>query len=193
MSNLLQYRKKANRLLENHRQVKLSVEQEESALEKTTQKIKDTTEANQTIQSIAQAIQEKIHTRIAAIVTRCLNAVFDDPYEFQIKFERKRGKTEAKMVFIRDGMELDDPMQEIGGGVIDIASFALRLASIILSNPKLDRVLVLDEPWKAVRGEGNKKRTRAMLLKLADDLKFQFIVNTDIEAYKSLGKVIELS
>jgi DNA repair exonuclease SbcCD ATPase subunit len=191
MSSLTEYRKQTNEKLLAYKQAKSSFDLETTQLEKTNEKIESAVEANQIIQTIAQTVQQKVHQRISSIVTRCLNAVFDDPYEFKIRFERKRGKTEATMVFVRDGNELDDPINSIGGGVIDIASLGLRLACILFTKPKLDRVLILDEPYKNVRGDEYKRRTKDMLLRLADDLGLQIIINTDIKEYQ-IGKVIEL-
>lgn len=152
---------------------------------------KDLLEAQRVVQSLVQSVQQKVFRRISEIVSKCLLLIFDNPYEFRIDFVRQRGRAEAKLVFCRDGLVLDDPLAEVGGGVIDIASFALRLACILLSVPKRRRFLVLDEPWKNVRGEGNRNRTRAMLLELSRELGFQFLINTDIPNYR-LGNVVFL-
>jgi len=77
--------------------------------------------AQEIVQTVAQSIQQQIHTRIADVVSRCLSAVFDEPYEFRIIFEQKRGKTEARLIFVRDEQEID-PMTAAGGGVIDVAA-----------------------------------------------------------------------
>jgi hypothetical protein len=149
-------------------------------------------EASAVVQAVAQAVQQAVHVRIAAVVTRCLNAVFEDPYEFRIRFDRKRGKTEARMTFVRGGMELDDPMNEVGGGVVDVASLALRLACVVMARPVRRRLVVLDEPFAHIRGEGNRTRTREMLERLAEELGVQFVLCTDIEAYR-MGNVVEVT
>ena len=106
-------------------------------------------------------------------------------------FDRKRGKTEAQLVFERDGVQLEDPLNEIGGGVVDVAALALRLSSILLSRPPMRRFLALDEPFKSIRGKENRARTRLMLQRLAEDLKLQILINTDIPEFQ-LGTVVEL-
>jgi len=151
----------------------------------------DVRSAQKHVQMVCKAIQQKVHTQIADVVTRCLGAVFEDPYDFRVRFDEKRGRTEASLVFVRDGIELDDPLNEVGGGVIDVAALALRLAAILLSRPVKRRLVILDEPFSNIRGKGNKARTRKMLQNLADNLGFQIIINTDIEAYR-LGKVVEV-
>lgn len=154
--------------------------------------LEDVKQAQIIAQFISQTLQQQAHEQIANVVSRCLAAVFpEDPYEFKIRFDLKRGKTEATLVFLRDGIELDDPLNEVGGGVIDVAAFALRLSSILLMRPRMRRLLVLDEPFSNIRGEGNRNRTRDLLQRLSDELDVQIIINTDILSYR-LGKVLEL-
>jgi translation initiation factor RLI1 len=117
--------------------------------------------------------------------------VFEDPYEFKIEFEKKRGKTEAVLQFVRNGIVFDEPMSEVGGGVIDVASLALRLACVLIHRPAPRRVFILDEPWSYIRGQENKRRTRTLLKILADEFDVQWIINTDIDVYR-MGSVIEM-
>jgi len=188
------YRQFVQRLEHQHQLAKVQVQQETKAKEQAQAELDTTAEAQGIIQSIAQTIQQQAHRQIAEVVTRCLNAVFDDPYEFEIKFERKRGKTEAKLVFVRDGLELDDPLNEAGGGPIDVAALALRLACVLLAKPPRRRMLVLDEPFKNIRGRGNRHRVRLMLTRLAEELGVQFVACVDADSYPefALGKVVEL-
>ncbi len=191
MRSLDDYRRVAVRLGERHRAAVEEVNRGEFYLQVAEQTVADAELAQDIVQEISRAFQQRVHERIAGVVTTCLNAVFDEPYEFSIRFDSKRGKTEARMVFARDGVELDDPLNEIGGGVVDVVALALRLSCLLLSRPPLRRVVFLDEPFRFVRGEENKARTRRMMERLADDLGFQFVVNTDIRAFQ-IGKVVEL-
>ena len=146
-------------------------------------------EAQELAQHVAQVIQQKAHDQIARVVSRCLSAVFDEPYEFRIHFERKRGRTEARLTFDRDGMEVD-PMTASGGGVVDIASFALRLSCLILNKPPLRRAMVMDEPFRFV-SEEFRDRVKALLETLSEEMKTQFVMVTHINELK-MGKVIEI-
>jgi len=168
--------------------------QELEMLEEKQQARKSAEQAQQVVQQLAKEIQQQVHERISAVVTECLQTVFDEPYSFRIRFDAKRGKTEASLEFSRAGVVLDDPLNEIGGGVIDVASFALRVACLMLARPKRRRLLVLDEPLKNVRGLQNRQRVRDMLEKLADDLDMQIVLNVDLDAYPEfgLGTVIEI-
>ena len=191
MLDLIATRRETDRLLERHRQAIATVRREESEAERVRSLLTAAVESREIVQGIAQGIQQQVHRRIAEIVTRCLNAVFDEPYEFLIRFDRKRGKTEARLVFVRDGVELDDPMNEVGGGVIDVASLGLRLACLVMTRPRLRRLLVLDEPWKNLRGVDYRRRVKTMLLRLAEELDVQFVINTDIPEFQ-LGYVVDL-
>jgi hypothetical protein len=169
-----------------------TVERETAALVDAERKLSSIREAQRIVQAVAAEVQREAHDRIASVVTRCLEAVFSDPYEFRIRFDKKRGKTEAVLELSRDGENFDDPLNEVGGGVIDVASLALRLACVAISKPPRRRVLLLDEPWSNVRGEGNRLRTRRVLATLADEFGVQFVLNTDIPDYR-MGQVVEMT
>lgn len=166
-----------------------SVEKEERALEDIKASALHAQTAQDLLQRLAQAVQQQAHQRIAGVVSSCLKAVFDDPYELKISFERKRGRTEAQLKFVRRELELD-PCSGSGGGTIDVAAFALRLACIMLHRPTLSRVIVMDEPFKFVSAQ-YRENVRAMLQELSKDMGVQIIFVTHIEELET-GKVIQL-
>lgn len=146
--------------------------------------------AHQILQETAQAIQTEAHNRIGAVVSRCLEAVFDEPYQFNIEFEKKRGKTEAVLSFVRNDLQVD-PMTASGGGVVDVASFALRLACLALRKPQLRMILVLDEPFRFLSA-AYLPRVKDLLETLAEEMKIQIVMVTHIKTLQ-VGKVVELS
>jgi len=151
-------------------------------------RLRDTQDAQKVAQEAAEQIQQQVHQRIASIVNRCLQTIFDDPYEFQIRFEPKRGKTEAELVFIRDGRE----RRNVGGGVVDVVAFALRLASLLLSNKTVASVEILDQPFGNVsKANGYLERVPEMLVMLAEEFGIQFVQVTHVDELK-MGKIIEL-
>jgi DNA repair exonuclease SbcCD ATPase subunit len=167
-----------------------AVKKERQALTTAKEGSESINEAHQIVQEVAKAVQANAHQKVSSIVSRCLEAVFDDPYEFQILFERKRGKTEANLVLVRNGIALQDPLDSVGGGVVDVASFALRVACVSLTRPAPRKLIVMDEPFKHVWA-GYHPRLRALLESLAKELGFQFIIVTHINDLR-VGKVIEL-
>ena len=141
------------------------------------------------VQAVSKSIQEQAHNQIASIVSQCLEIVFEEPYTFKILFEQKRNRTEARLIFERNGLEID-PMSAAGGGVVDVAAFALRLSCLMLFKPKLRRLLVLDEPFKFVSQE-YKNNVREMLERLSEELQVQIIMVSHIQELVT-GKEINL-
>ena len=183
--------RKLNKLQIQYSLAKANVKQERQRLRDAKTRRIAAEEAQQIAQHVAQAVQQQAHRRIAEVVTRCLHAVFEeDAYDFDIRFDRKRGKTEAYMRFLKDGQERH-PLRASAGGEVDIASMALRLACILLTKPKARRLLVLDEPFKFVNGEEYQQRTAQMFQVLAEEMQVQMVIVTDDEWLK-IGKVIEV-
>lgn len=189
--NLIETRKRVNDLLGDFNSVKRQCGEEQKSLQEAEDFLTYAEEAQQIVQQIAQAVQQQAHNRIAGVVSRSLEAVFvGDNYGFKIRFERKRGRTEAKLILLKDGHEIDDPMNADSGGVVDVAAFALQLSSLILTKPKSRKFMVMDEPFKFVSEEFI-DNVRMLLEGLAKDFGVQFIVPTHITELQT-GKVIEL-
>lgn len=158
-------------------------------LEESRRRAEDAETARKLVQAVAAAVQQRAHGRIASVVSRCLEAVFDDPYEFKIDFVKKRGRTEAEMSFGRGGICVD-PMSAAGGGVVDVGAFAARVARLVLSRPPRRRLLVLDEPFRFVSRD-LRQRVRRLVETLADEMQVQFVIVTHDPALAA-GKVVEV-
>ena len=182
-------RSKLDKYLQEYHHLKSRIKEEIQALKVAKLKILYTKEAQEIVQSIAQIVQQKAHIKIVQIVNRCLESVFEDPCEFRIIFDKKRGKTEAKLVFFRDSHEVD-PLTASGLGVVDVASFALRLSCLLLSSPRKRKLLVLDEPFRFVDAE-KAERVRMMLMTLSMELLVQIILSTHNKQLMT-GKIIDL-
>lgn len=189
--NLQQYRLKIDRLSTQHGHATERVKEERGALQAAQQRIADVAEAQRIVQIVAQKIQKVAHRRITSVVTRCLLSVFgENAYRFKIHFERKRGKTEARCVFIREEHEVK-PSSGSGGGVQDVAAFACRLAAIMLAQPQRRRLIVVDEAFKAVHSPIYRERVRIMLDTLAAEMGVQFIQATGVTEYET-GEIITI-
>lgn len=188
------YTQSLSTLITTYSLAKQGVENERTVLMDADNNLSSAEDAQRIIQESSLAIQNIVYASINTVVSKCMETVFDQPYRFKIEFERKRGKTEAVLKFIRDGIELDDPINQAGGGVIDVAAFALRLAALILQRPPLRRILVCDEPWRCLRGRTYRSRMRALVESLSKELGVSFILCVDHEAYGEfvLGNVVEI-
>lgn len=188
-TSLRALRKKIARLEAKRRLAVDQMEQEVKALADVEARQASIIKAQSILQEVAQTVQQSAHQHISRVVSRCLEAVFEEPYEFRILFERKRGRTEARLVFLRNGVEVD-PLTAAGGGVVDVAGFALRLACLLLARPCSRRLVVMDEPYKFVSA-GYREAIRIMLETLADELQVQFVMVTHISELRC-GKVVSL-
>ena len=111
--------------------------------------------------------------------------MFEDPYEFEIEFIDKRSKTECNLWFVKNGNKIH-PFNSSGLGAVDIASFALRVACLSMSN--LRSVLVLDEPFKHLKGDEPNKKAINMMKTISKELNIQIITVSDERAV--LGDII---
>lgn len=188
---LQNYRSKVNKLLAEYEHAKRQVVDEKRSLIDARKIEADLGESQKFVQAVAEQVQNLAHQQVASIVTRCLKAVFnDDAYDFNIAFEQKRNKTEAKLSFGRNGMEFD-PCSSTGGGAVDVASFGLRLVSLLLNRPAKRRLLVLDEPFSRVRGSEYQENVNEMLPTLARELDVQIVCVGDTWLDTD-GKIVEL-
>jgi hypothetical protein len=191
MTNTKMMIRRAESLLADYNHCVRQVKDEVKALKAARDHQRWCEQAQQICQDVAKAVQEKAHNQIAGVVTRCLQAVFDHPYEFRITFSKKRGKTEAGLGFFRDGQHLD-PNDGVGGSVLEVAAFALRLSCLMLRRPARRKIILLDEPFRAVSDrKGNRDRVRRLLETLSSELGFQIILVTHDKKLQA-GKVIEI-
>lgn len=140
--------------------------------------INDIEKAQVIIQTVARETQDNLIYNIENVVTAALEAVMDDPYKFRVIFDVKRNKTEAKLLFERNG-ELIEPLNSSGYGAADIASLALRIAAWSLTNPKKRPLFILDEPFKHLSTELHEKAS-LMIKELSEKLGIQFIIITHV-------------
>ena len=189
ITDLLTKRKAVDDLLSTCRHARQRLRAEKKALYSTRQLIGNLEQAQVYTQQVALQVQTQAHDRIAGVVSRCLEAVFDEPYTFKLIFETKRGKTEARLIFERDGLEVD-PMTAAGGGVVDVAAFALRLSCLMLSRPPLRRLIALDEPFRFVH-EAYRDRMSSLLQTLSKEMDVQILMVTHIREMVS-GEVLQV-
>jgi len=188
--NISETRKGVNRLLEELNSTRRQHKEEKRNLKQAEKELEDTKEAQSITQQVAQIIQQQAHKKIEGVVTKCLEAVFGDEYGFKIRFDRKRGKTEANLLLLKHDHEIEDVLNADSGGVIDTAALALRLSCIVLAKPHLRRIIIMDEPFRNLDIQ-NRERIRVLLEKLSKDFKVQFIIVTHEIAFQ-VGKVIEI-
>jgi len=157
-----------------------------------TKEIRHSEKAQAIIQNVAKKTQAQLEFHISDIVSMALDTIFDNPYKFKIEFVLKRNKTECELLFEKDREKIN-PLSASGGGVVDIASFALRIALWTLQRPQSRNTIILDESFKFV-SKDLLPRVGLLLRKLSQKLNLQIILVTHLsELIEEADKVFQVS
>lgn len=132
------------------------------------------------VQEVGLKTQVQLQFHIADLVTMAFDACQID-YEFQVEFVERRNKTECDLLF-RRGENTQDPQDASGGGAIDVASFALRIASWTMKQPRSRNVIILDEPMRFLSTDLQPFASQ-LLKELSEKLNLQFIIVTHEEVF----------
>jgi ATPase involved in DNA repair len=146
--------------------------------------------ARSVVQVVAEATQKKLEYRISSLVSMALASIWEDPYEFHLRFVQRRNKTECDLIFSKNGNETDDILNSGGGGVADVAGFALRVAlwSIKKSRP----CILMDEPFRFVSVDLQEKCSD-MVKEISTKLGIQIIIVSHLpEIIKTADKIIRI-
>lgn len=149
-------------------------------LAQTTKNIEIVEKARAIIQIVAKETQQELEFQISDIVSYALAAVFDNPYSFHLNFVLRRDKTEADLLWKKDGEEY----LPNGGGVRDISAFALREAMRSLQPQQASPILLLDEPIKHLKPFAAQQRALLMMKAISEKLGLQIIMITSAESDK---------
>ena len=164
--------------LQKVREISISQRDEvKSRLDKNYHDFEVCAKARAVAQNVAESTQKKLEYHISHLVTMALSSVFPDPYEFKLSFVQKRNKTEAKLLFLKNGNETDDILNTGGGGVSDVASLALRIS--LWSINKTRPVLLLDEPTKFLHSPEYQEKASQMIKEVSEKLGLQIIMISD--------------
>ncbi|MBU2249412.1 MAG: hypothetical protein KKD77_21870 [Gammaproteobacteria bacterium] len=184
--NLQTIRQQFERKRGQQQQKKLDLVQAISEQDKIKKEISISEKAQAVIIAVAMATQEELQYRIAEPVSLALASVYDNPYLMNVRFDiTGRGTTECHLGFERNG-HIIKPLEASGGGPVDIASFALRIGSWSLAQPRSRPILILDEPFRFV--SRNKMPLAGQMLKeISKQLGLQIIMVTHISELIECG------
>jgi ABC-type spermidine/putrescine transport systems, ATPase components len=133
-------------------------------------------QAREIIREVGLKTQQSLQFHISNITSLALESVFFDPYELKAEFVQRRNKTECDLYFLRDGNRID-PLSASGVGAVDVASFALRIASWSMERPRSLPVIVLDEPFRFLSAD-YQEQASLMVKEISQKLGIQFIIVT---------------
>lgn len=139
-------------------------------------------EAQTIVAAVAAETQNAFTVHLSDLATLGLETVFDEPYKLRVEFETKRNRSEASIFFepMTNEEGRIDPLEASGGGVVDIASFALRVSLWTLTGRTKRRsapVMILDEPFRFV-SQDLQPRASQLLKEVSKRLGIQFIIVT---------------
>lgn len=189
-SDINTYLKKIESLESEYRASRKRVKQIKESIRDTKEELKHVSEAQTVLETVASLVQRNWYLQLGSIVSRCLKAVFgEDAYEFKLVFKQLANRTEVEFLLQRDQQDFD-PMGSTGGGVVDVAAFALRVAAQMLSVQGERCLLVLDEPFRFVSAT-YRPSVRLLLEKLTEEFSVQIIMVTHMEELET-GKVVKI-
>jgi len=153
----------------------------EERIRKLKKRLRSVERAQAAVQTVAQATQQQLEYRLSELASLALDSVFPEPYTLHIDFPVKRGATEARLYFtLPNSDEEIDPLDASGGGAVDIAAFALRIACWKLQQDKTRPILFLDEPFKNLNDPSRRLHEAAarMVKTVSDRLGLQIVMVT---------------
>lgn len=185
---------KIKRSIENAELLKSAAEVKKenikTRIEELNQKQKDIQEAKYIVQEVAKDIQNKIQFRVSELASMAMRSVFDDPYTANVEFSKL---SQANVFFEKDGERFVPRDDEVGGGVVDVASLAFQITLWSLENPRSRPVLILDEPMKWLKGGDLPEKGADLIKKLSTDLGIQVImVSHDPSLIECADKVFKI-
>lgn len=179
MASIAEYRRKVEQLKGQKSLVEQTLAVRTKALQNFQEQLLYAQKAQAILQKVGLDTQSKLEDHIANLVSMALAAVFDDPYQFSVKFVQRRGKTECDLKFVRNGQEVE-PLEASGVGAVDIATLALRVALWALQKERTRNTLVLDEPMKHLSKDLH-PRASVMIKEISDMMGLQVIMVTHSE------------
>jgi len=129
-------------------------------------------EAQAFIQLIAKETQEQLKFNIVDTVNLCIATCFPN-ITFDIDFKIQNSRTVARLIYFKNGYEID-PLDGSGGGLVELTSFGLRVALWGISH--LDNVLILDEPLQKLQPKELQMEAFKIIKMLSEKLSLQFII-----------------
>ncbi len=177
MRNLKQLRNKVEQLKGSKNNLLQQIKQHDQEIKSLQKDLRNHEKAREIIREVGLKTQQQLQYNISEITSMALESVMEYPYNLEVEFVQRRNKTECDLYFVRDGDKID-PLDG-GGGAVDIAAFALRVASWSMENPRSRPVLILDEPFKHLKGEEANRRMLGMVREISHKLGIQIIMVSD--------------
>ena len=123
---------------------KREIEKLEGEIEKLSKEQEVLKKADHTFKTLIERMNSQSIDTAETLISDGLTQIFDRPFTFNFKVSQKRGNLCYQPILLENDREVDI-LNSKGGGVADIISILLRIITILVVKPKLERVLLLDE------------------------------------------------
>jgi DNA repair exonuclease SbcCD ATPase subunit len=179
MDEIRNLRTRLDQQIGRKQQIEHSITETESAIRDRKRSLRRHEQAREIIREVGLKTQQQLQVHISDITTLALDAIFDDPYKLVVEFIQRRNKTECDLLFERDEQKIS-PLSASGGGPVDVAAFALRVASWSMQNPRSRNTFLLDEPFR-FPSANLLPRVGEMLNQISKEMNLQIIMITHRE------------
>lgn len=169
--------------------LKSDIKSKENQINEKNNLVDNLNKASWVLTEVQKRTQERFKEKIEGLVSLAIKSVYDRPFGFELVFERKRDKMEIKPLIyeiINNKKEYyEDAENELGGGIVDICSFALRVVLWTMETPRSRNVFILDEPGKNLGAL--LPLFGQMLREVSHKLNFQLIIITHDDALTEMA------
>jgi len=126
---------------------------------------------------LAEQTQRHFREQVESLATVAVRSVFDRPYSVKLLSEKRRGRMETEILILENGEEFQ-PKDEMGGSMMDLLSFVMRVILWSLQAPRSRNTFVLDEPMKFLGSGIRLQQAARMLNEISRSLQCQLIIVT---------------
>lgn len=133
------------------------------------------------LQTLSDSTRQQLVDKISFIVTDALQKIKDPNLEFKMVVSNERNQVDLKFLIVNSTTKQEyDILQSCGGTVADIITFLLRIILISCWEPKLSKLLLLDECFKFV-SVYDQDKLGEFIKTLTEQMKTQVILITHSE------------
>jgi len=149
MNRLTRHKEESIRLANRRAFCLAEIEQTSSKRDTYSYDLSLTEQARDVVSEVLLLTQARVKGFLEDVATSALKTVYGDEYGFKLDYKVKRNQAEITPM-ITKGEDQFSVREEVGGGVLDVLSLALRFAVFSILRPRPLPVMVLDEPGKFV-------------------------------------------
>lgn len=133
-------------------------------------------EAHNILVTSISVAQQTVKEKIERLVTAAIQTVYDRDFRFELRFNQQRNRSNAVPI-VKEGDIEYDAKEDLGGGMLDVISFALRVV-VWSMRGNLRPTMLLDEPMKFVGTGELMTRAASFIKSVSFQLGLQLIINT---------------